>query len=611
MNKKQKRIVLFFTLVIVIIGGIGLAVKFLPLNILLKRPSNPESEFANKEKIRNIAPNALSFDFEVDPKSGGQKGLYKGIAHSGIFSAKAFGKNSFTIAAERNAGEIGLENLKAVALSAWVYVLPGKNEVESSLVFTASNNGINLIWQGVSLRGSDVPRGKWFKISGLFNLSEITFKSDTKLQVYFWNNSSNDILVDDFYVVFGSPGERRGDSALVDMTKGTCFIPKFNVPPYPFHYFMKDEINNENSLYLMKHGNLKEGEILPADQLITGHFASPLHGTEDILVIKKDWKAELFVFGKDKCAFQKIITVFPADVVAGMKTKTILKGIFTEKNYDQLLLIGGNSALLCTLEKCKEANTSSGKVIEGTNLQWKSTRLSVPGITEIKGTIFSAADFNGDKFTELLVVLPDGSWKIYAFSVDMQHPSIIESGKSGTVAEWNTGKMEMKITAGKFIRKYQQDLLLTVFREIGKPGFSYLIYRFDQRSRSFVSCFPEKQSRLGKTIGRDTLKPNDEFFVGNFDNSGVQKVFRYNRNWRYDLKEILFNDTTFQVLANIDFTGFEKDHNPKYFESLKICSGTFLRTGFSSLLLIQKNPKNKDFRSLPEAIQIYSLSKPE
>jgi hypothetical protein len=610
MNKKQKRIALFFILVI-IICGIGLTLKFFHIGIFHIKSSTPESEFVNKEKLRNSAPNALSFDFEVDPKSGDQKELYKGIAHSGIFSAKVFGKNSFSIVIERKAGDIGMENMKAVALSAWVYVFPGKNDVESSLVFSGSTNGINLTWQGVTLHGNDLPRGKWFKISGLFNLSEIIFKPETKLQFYFWNNSANDILMDDLFVAFGGPGERRGDSTFVDMTKGMPFVSKFNSPPYPFHYFMKDEINNENSKYLVNHEDKKEGEILSSDQLITGHFASVLLETEDILVIKKEGKTDLFIFDKTRCLFQKATNVFPADAIPGTNLKTILKGNFTNKNNDQLIGIGLSSAFLLSPEKNKDINPSSGQIKSGAQLKWNSIRISLSENPEIKGTVYSAADLNGDKITELLAVHPDGSWKIYSFSTNPLHPVIIESGKTGSVAEWNEMKMEMKITVGKFIQKYSQDVILTVFREKGKHGYSFMISRFDQGSRSFISYFPEKQRHLGKTTGSDTLKPTDEFFVGNFDNSGVQKIFRYNRDWRYDLKEIRFNDSTFQVLANIDFTGYEKDHNPKYFESLKIFSGSFLKQSQSSLLLIQKNPANKDFMGLPETIQIYSFSKTE
>jgi len=126
MQNKKKRIVRFFILLIMVIVGVGLAVKFLPLHILMTKYSIPESAFINQEKIRNTAMNTLVFDFEVNPESTQNKGLYKGIAHSGIYSAKAFGKKSCTFTIERKAGDIGLENLKAIALSAWIFVFSGK-----------------------------------------------------------------------------------------------------------------------------------------------------------------------------------------------------------------------------------------------------------------------------------------------------------------------------------------------------------------------------------------------------------------------------------------------------------------------------------------------------
>ena len=98
-------------------------------------------------------------------------------------------------------------------------------------------------------------------------------------------------------------------------------------------------------------------------------------------------------------------------------------------------------------------------------------------------------------------------------------------------------------------------------------------------------------------------------------------MFRYNRDWRYDLKEIRFNDTTFQVLANMDFTGYEKDHNPKYYEMLRLVPAMLVNPGLTSFLVIGKNGKNDpkkkenkefiDLPALPCSIQVYSIQKTE
>ena len=133
-------------------------------------------------------------------------GIEKGNAHSGQYSAKAFGKNSFAPAILRKAGELGLENLKAMALSAWVYVKPGSGEVNGAFVFAATNPlGVHVCWKGVSLKDPGVPRGKWFKISGFFDLSEVKFKADTRLEFYFCRTHMDVVKAIKEMVVRGAP----------------------------------------------------------------------------------------------------------------------------------------------------------------------------------------------------------------------------------------------------------------------------------------------------------------------------------------------------------------------------------------------------------------------
>ena len=607
MNKRKQRIITYSVLIFLIAGGIALAVKYLPLNIILKKSSSPEAELIHSGNVENPAPNSLFYDFEIDPKTLKGKELYKGIAHSGQYSSKTFGKNTFSVIIEKKASEVGLENLNGVAMSAWIYIFPGDNDVQGSLVFTASNNGINLTWQGVGLQGKDLPREKWFKISGFFKCGDIVFNPDTKLQFYFWNNSSNDFLVDDIYIVFGTSGDRPGDSALVDMTRGKPFTPRFNFPPYPFSYFSKEEIGNGNSNFLVKNTSLQEGEIKPGDVVLSGHFLSQPSGTEDILVIRNDESADLFVFNKEAPGYKRSPVRFPGGLTANLKNTTILKGNFSGKGFDQLIIAGDKGVSLCTLNKSAVKKSDDESAIP---LNWTSVLLDLPGISVNHETTIYATDLNGDKITELLIIKHDGSWKIYNIAVNTGKPVTFESNEKTNLGEWKLPNSERKIFTGKFLQQYPFDILLTIIREKGKNSYSYILHRFDKTSLRFVSCFPEKQGHHGKTIGLDTLKPSDQFITGVFDNSGKTRIFRYNRDWRYDLKEIRFNDTTFQVIANIDFTGYEKDHNPKYFHTLSIFTGNFLAPNQASLLLIQKNHDKKDYKMLPDAIQIYSLEKP-
>jgi hypothetical protein len=466
--------------------------------------------------------------------------------------------------------------------------------------------------------GKEVPRGKWFKISGMFDLSGIKFEPGYKLEFYFWNKSSTDILEDDFYVVFGGPKPRRGGSTLVNLTGGASFTPKFNYPPFPFKQFEKEEINNRNSSFLVNNGEIKEGDISPYDRIFPGHFISDSRGKEDLLVISKAGNAELYTFCSDTKTFCKITLKIASGLLEYFQSADIMTGYFSGGGTSQILLFNPKGLLLGEFEK--SGNTCSGKVVQVSFKTLLNT--SKNPFTATHGHLI-ATDLEGNKFTEILSTSDDGSWKVYRYGKGNKDPwVIIASGPNDTQKQWNLHKYNYQITSGRFLQKYPQDVLLTVSREKSNFGCVYSLLRFDPASRSFVPCFPEKQKFLGKTIGLDTLKPSDEFFSGIFDNSGKVKIFRYNRDWRYDLKEIRFNDSTFQIIANMDFSSYEKDFNPKYYEILRLFPAMLVTPGLTSLLIIGKNCRNRDLKdneckefidlpALPGIIGVYSFRKTE
>jgi hypothetical protein len=452
----------------------------------------------------------------------------------------------------------------------------------------------------------------------MFDLSDVTFKPGYKLVFYFWNNSSTDILVDDFYIVFGGPKPRKGDSTLVDLAHGTPFTPKFNFPPYPFHLFGKEEINNENSSFLIKHGKTKEGDISPYDRIFSGHFISDNRGTEDLLVINKAGKADLFTLCRDDKAFRKITPVIPPDLQSFFQSADVITGCFSGGGTAQLLLSGPKGLLVGEFEKIRDA--CSGNAVKASfKTLWKTTNNPFPAGT---GHLI-AADLYGNNVTEILATAADGSWKVFRFEKGKKEPlTVLASGDSDPLKQWNNLQTDFKITPGRFLQKYPQELLLTVSGDKTKPGYSWSLLRFDPASHSFIPCFNEKQNHLGKTIGLDTLKPDDQILSDIFDNSGKRKVFRYNRDWRYDLKEIRFNDSTFQVIANMDFIGYEKDFNPKYYEILRLVPAMLVNPGLTSFLVIGKNCKKKDPKekeckefidlpALPGILQVFTLQNTE
>jgi hypothetical protein len=623
MTRTQKRITFFALAAVILIIVVVAAVRYFPLNKIMRINSAPDTEYAGKEQIRSQAPHALFFDFEVDPQSGNTNGLYKGIAHSGQYSSKAFGKNSFSTAIDRKASEIGMENLDAVAMSSWVYIFPTSNEITGAFVFTINNDlGVNICWKGISVSGKDIPLGKWFKISGLFDLSDLKLKENFKMQVYFWNNCSSDILVDDFYIVFGGQKPRKGDSSLVDMTKGIAFQPRFNFPPFPVNWLERQEINNQNSAYLIKSADLNEGEISPLDKICKGSFTNP-DGKDDLLVVKSDGMVELYHFCDDRSKFIRIKTTMPPDLAASFKTGRIITGRFTRPTIDQVLVMTKEDLIVGAFDPIKDFCSSGNDSQTTFKVIWKTPLQKAKTMGFITGTEFLSDDFNEDKISELVNIANDGSWTMFQLNPSLSNPlRLVASGKENAVQEWQSKNRAIKVASGRFLSNHDQDLILTIFRSENGGSFSYSLRRYDVANRQFIPVFSEKKHNTGKTIGLDTLRPEDEFFTGLFDNSGRNKVLRYSRDWRFDLKEIKFNDTTFQVMANMDFTGYEKDFNPKYYDVFRIISGNFLNNRVLSLLVIGRNCKTRDsitgecseFQNLPflpNTLQFYSFQPPK
>lgn len=618
--KKRKRLFILLGAVLVLLVLITLGViRYMPWHKLMKIPTSSEGAFVEQDPMLTGAPNALSFDFEVDSTQDVPNGIYKGIAHSGSYSAKAFGNNSFSISVVRDAGEIGLENLKGVAMSAWVYVLPTKNEVNGSLVFAVNNSvGVNICWKGVHFNGPLIPIEKWTKVSAYFDLSDVRLREDDKVQLYFWNNSSTDILVDDFYYVFGAPRERLGDSARVDMTREEGYHPAFNIPPFPVSWLKKQETGTR-SLFLISQEQVTAGEIAPTDQVIAGNFINTKGSLQSMLVIHTDGVPSLFHYCQASKKFEQVSLDCPDDLCPLLQGFTWLKGSFLPRPGDQLFVAGPDGMALLGFDG--SPGLCSGKTAEATvRVLWRSEEPVLEGIRVKEDRQVTSGDLNGNGTNEILLFDNQGSWKILQFSPAGSSGSwkTIASGEEYKVREWNRSLVDFKATAAPYLTTCKQDLILTRFRDLKTGKDAYTLLRFLPGDNKFVKVFHDAHGSLGMTIGIDTLKLSDQIFPGTFHPGKPVSFLRYNRHWRFDLNEICFNDSTFRILSSIDFKGYPEDQNPKYYEILKLYTGNWLKPDVTSVLVIGRNCKDpayaggncseyENLSDLPNMLQLYSF----
>ncbi len=605
--RRKRTIILVITLILLVVAVI-FGKKYFSFSGRIKTLSpSGEDSLVNQQVPGEQPPNSFFFGYETDPVTGNTDKLYKEMAHSGQYSAKAFGKESYSISVERTVAEIGPDKLTAISLSAWVYIMRGKDEPDAVFVFSATDQkGATICWKGITIKGNEIPRGKWFKVSTIYNLSDLRFPPGSKVQMYLWNRSDTKFLVDDLYVVFGTQKERKGDSAMVDMTRGKPFTPRFNYPPYQTIYFDKEEISKDNAPGLTIEKGKPGGEIESSDRVIAGRFIGK---ADDILLMKPSGKNELYTFCPEKSAFAAIHAEMPQEVLAECLTGEVMKGTFYGTGQEQLMVIGKNQLLLGTFEKpgdpCAGKEPATNFIVRSKTLL---KDLSCP--EGLNGVIIRPADLNGDRLTELLVIRNDGSWNVFSYSVrDKDNWTSIASGVND-IREWAGIITSGSVTAGKFIEKYPQDLVLSIYKDKATSRFCYSMQRFDPSTRKFVQYFPASQKFCGQTIGLDTLKPGDKFFFGIFSEGNETMILRYNRDWRFDLKQIKFSETTFEVLKTVDFQGYEKDHNPKYYEVLSIIPGMFRSPGITSLLVNARNRDGRKLPFLPNSTGIYTLMDP-
>jgi hypothetical protein len=604
MTRKKKWLILGATGIVLLALAVFLGLRYLPWHKLMKRPTSGDMAFISQQQGPGSAPFSLSFDFEVDPKAGIPDDIYQGIAHSGNYSTKTFGKNTFSVMFEKTIRDLNVRDLKAVALSAWVYVFPSSAEPEGSLVFTITNTvGVNTCWKGVSLHGPFVPREKWFKISGSFNLSDIQVRPDDKVQIYFWNNSDTKILSDDFYVVFGSQAPRRGDSAMVDMTRGD-YTPGMNIPPFRVFLMSPEKTVNGNESGL---------DITPNDRIVTGRFLGAQGGLESIFLIKPDGTTELFHYCAE-AGFKTFTVECQGSLRNVISAAEPLAGSFTGPGTDQLLFAGKNGIVLAGFNNTASLCGQAGSVVSLKEI-WHSDGPGINGTGYLRPEGVIPCDVNGDGTTELLLISEQGSWELFKYGKDGWIS--LAKGTENRIGEWDDKYYDYTISTGPFLKGSPQSQILTVFSEKGKSRYNYSLVRYNAAEQKFVKGLQGREGNTGLTVGHDTLKPGDRFFFGQF-RDGSKTILRYNRDWRFDLKELQFNDSTFVILGDVDFTGYENDQNPKFYEVLKLVPGRIVSPSVTSVMVIARNCKDRNYKGglckewenlpyLPNSLRIYSF----
>ncbi|MCK4663396.1 MAG: hypothetical protein KAT68_11060 [Bacteroidales bacterium] len=553
------------------------------------------------EDLNTGKQKTIFVNFETKQSFVNKQNLQKDIAHSGKYSSKVQGKDKYSSSIKKSISSISnFRNINEVAISAWV--CSEQKTSDAVLVFTISDTLNNTVyWQGKTIQSNMIEPMKWFKIAAEFSIPKDKIDSSFQFQMYLWNRINTTVYADDFYIVFKkSKSITENINVYFDLTKETYEqYKKINFPPFKTNYFSKDNTpENEFLKSIFEDINNKEKSNIQ-NQIFSGNFITDKNHHDEIIYIKDFDNIKLFsLTEKESISCNYSLNL---DISFQKDDYKIFIGDYDSDNYDEILIIDYLSD-----------NFFIGSFSINNDLKFVNYNILGQENIRLRKLNICSGNFDNKKGDELFLINENGEWEILKF-LDKQVKSLNKFSKTNSLEFIKLKNRNIKLISGNFYKKQINDELLIIAND--SISNQYSIVYFDNNNEKIKPYYNELNANLGITTGLDTLKTTDQYFVGNFDDDPEEELLKYKRNWRFDLKLIEFNNDGFVIKEIIDFDGYEKDKNPKYYEKTDIFSGNFINNKFSSLLIFARNNPVNSFdinsgfdkmKYLPGIYQVYS-----
>ena len=227
---------------------------------------------------------------------------------------------------------------------------------------------------------------------------------------------------------------------------------------------------------------------------------------------------------------------------------------------------------------------------------------------------FLVGDFIRDKNNlDEIICLKEKSRGMFSYSKEKKQ--FIKHWENTLVSDplWNSNT---NAYSGDFNSDGKTDVLL-----VDKKTNIWKVLNFNGKNWVIISegKDPKKEWISNKKITDATvINKNDTLFAGNFI-PGKQTYLKLNTDWRFDLKLIEKEESGCRIIGNVDFKGYPKDYNPKYFEFIKMIPGNFLSKEETAIIIVMCNCVDADFSGrkcdqienlpfLPNSVQLYNIS---
>jgi hypothetical protein len=500
---------------------------------------------------------------------------------SGKHALSVLGKNKFSLLIQKPFAELKSWNFTEARIGAWINSDTG-SKISGKLMFQIVDKR-NALKYSYAVYLNDVcpQNNRWFYISGKAVISNYKPEPTDIIKVYYWNNCPCEVFIDDLMIVLGSQ-QFKGTKPLLDETTDHYkFVAQPNQPPYQTIFAQKTlAVNLENASILSMDGKTSL-EIKDRDGFLIGHFIASVNKTDQILLIRHHLPFALiwFVAEKNEFLFRTIDQkIFPLDLTIIQLYAADINGDGT----DEIIYISGNPQNL----KVYTYNAISKKVELLSDVRSQMHN----GIKQVQ-----KIRIKGKGSESLFVTDVTGATFLLSFEKNKWITSPL-----GNISELSQMNFDSRIVSGNFIKADKNDNILLLYRERKSGKCFYKLFDIDGVSAK-STCL--QQGSFDNKC--DTLYPENTYFAEDVDGNGISELISYNNSWRFDMKLIRFTENNYQIMGNIDFSGYEADHNPKYYENLMITAGHYTDSKTISFFTVGLN--NKPIIDLPETLGIYSL----
>ncbi len=228
--------------------------------------------------------------------------------------------------------------------------------------------------------------------------------------------------------------------------------------------------------------------------------------------------------------------------------------------------------------------------------------------------VYLVGDFFPDKYNlEEIICFKEKSRGMFSYSPESKQFNKLWENTVAADPLWNSNN---NAYPGDFNSDGKTDILL-----VDKKTNMWKILNFNGKEWILVSegKDPKKEWISNKkTNVAGIITPDDKLFPGNYTEE-KQTFLKLNTEWRFDLKLLEKEDSEYLIIGNVDFKGYPKDYNPKYFEFVKLITGKFLSKEKTSVLIVMCNCADADFSGkkcdqienlpfLPNSVQLYNIS---